>query len=154
MSSISEFIEVKEVNPENQVREMLNQLIAVQEQIVAKASYYDAAIAALQTARTEAIGSELPTLESKLTKSIKSVAVSIGYTIKGTEFTEEGIGKQAVWSKGRTSWDTTALVSLIPEIQDEELKQKFSDCQKTGEPSISIRVVKKAEKVEEAGNLF
>ncbi len=62
MTPVNEFIEIKEVAPEDQVTEWLNQLVAVREQIAAVTGYYDAAIAILQDARTKAIGTELPAL--------------------------------------------------------------------------------------------
>ena len=133
-----------------QVEKWLNELAAVREQMASVAENYDKAIAELQAQKAEAIGDELPAVERELTKFIKAETAFIGSTVKGNGFN----GFQAVWSKGRTSWDTTELVSLIPEVKDEELKQRFSACQKTGEPSVSIRVVKVAKKVEEAGSLF
>jgi len=136
------------------VKRMLNELVAVREQIAVRVEYYDKAIANLQEQRALALGAELPALESGLVKNIKAMAISIKHTVKGTQYNKAGLGQQAVWSKGRTSWDTKGLVGLIPEVQDEELRQKFSDCQKTGKPSVSIRIVKKAEKVEEVGSLF
>jgi len=150
MSSISEFIEIKEIDPtENvtQVKKWLDELAAVKEQIAARAQSFDCVIAKLQEEKAEAIGDELPAAERELTKYIKAETALVTHSIKGT-------GLQAEWSKGRTSWDTKGLVKLIPEVLDEELKQKFADCQKTGKPSVSIRVVKQAEKVEEAKSLF
>lgn len=136
-------------NQENitQVEKWLDELATVREQIASVTKQYDIAIAKLQDERTEAIGDELPAVERELIKYIKAETAFVKHTVKGEGF-------QAVWSKGRTSWDTKGLVKLIPEIEDEELKQKFADCQKTGKPSVSIRVVKKAEKVEDMGSLF
>jgi len=147
MSSINEFIEVKEVTHEELVIQRLNELVTVRERMVAIAEQFDVAIAKLQEEKAEAIGTELPAVEKNLVKFIKAETAFVAHTIKGERF-------QAIWSKGRTSWDTKGLVSLIPEIKDEELRQKFAGCQKTGKPSVSIRVVKRAEKVEEAGSLF
>jgi len=136
-------------NQENvtQVKKWLDELAAAKEQIATISEHFDAAIAKLQEQKAQAIGDELPSIEQELTKYIKIETAYVAHSIKGD-------GLQAVWSNGRTSWDTTALVSLIPEIQDENLKHLFSKCQKTGDPSVSIRVVKKAEKVEEVGSLF
>jgi len=151
---ISEFIEVKELDLTNnviQIEKWLDELVTVKEQMARIAEPYDVAIAQLQKQKAQAIGNELPTAEQELTKYIKAETTYVAHSIKGA-------GLQAVWSKGRTSWDTTALVSLIPEIQDENLKHLFSKCQKTGDPSVSIRIVKKTvkktEMIEETGNLF
>jgi len=119
----------------------------VREQIATKARSFDCAIKRLQEEKTEAIGNELPAVERELIKYIKAETAFVAHTVKGEGF-------QAVWNKGRTSWNTKDLVSLIPEIEDEALRQRFGDCQKTGKPSVSIRVVKKAKVEEEVGSLF
>ena len=147
MTPISEFIEIKEVTHEELVEKQLNELATVREQIASVAASFDIAIAELQAAKAEAIGDELPAVEKELIKFIKTEIAFVAHTVRGEGF-------QAVWSKGRTSWDTKGLVKLIPTIQDEELRQRFEACQKTGKPSVSIRVVKKAEVVEEMGSLF
>lgn len=136
-------------NQENvtQVENWLDELATIRGQIASMAEPYDTAIAQLQVERAEAVGNELPTVERELIKYIKAETAFVAHTVRGEGF-------QAVWSKGRTSWDTKGLVKLIPEIEDEELQQRFSGCQKTGKPSVSIRVVKKAKVVEEAGSLF
>lgn len=138
-----------DVNQDNvdQVEKWLNELSAVREQITSVAEPYDVAIAKLQAEKTEAIGDKLPAVERELIKFIKAETAFVAHTVKGDGF-------QAVWSKGRTSWDTKGLVSLIPEVEDEELQQKFASCQKTGRPSVSIRVVKKAKEAKEVGSLF
>jgi len=66
---------------------------------------------------------------SKLTKMINEAVLEGGESIKGEKL-------QAVFSNGRTTWDSKALVGYAvahPEI--EKLK-------KTGKPSVSIREIK------------
>lgn len=63
-----------------------------------------------------------------LTAKIKAAVLEYGATVKGQY-------RQAVWSKGRTSWDTKALdvyATIHPEI---------TEWRKVGEPSVSIREV-------------
>jgi len=147
MASVSELIETKEAIHEELITQQLNELVTVREQMAARSERFDIAIAKLQEQKAEAIGTELPAVEKNLVKSIKTETAFVKHTVKGEGF-------QAVWNKGRTSWNTKGLVSLIPEIQDEELKQKFASCQRVGKPSVSIRIVKKAEVIEEIESLF
>ena len=64
----------------------------------------------------------------ELSEAIKDEVIGVGTTVKGTNL-------QAVYSKGRTSWDTKGLGGYAvanPEIN------RFK---KVGEPSVSIRKV-------------
>jgi hypothetical protein len=66
---------------------------------------------------------------NKLTTEVKDDVIKAGATIKGTFL-------QAVWTKGRVSWDTKALDGYAaghPEI---------AQFRKEGEPSVSIRGVR------------
>ena len=65
---------------------------------------------------------------SKLRELIKQDVLEHGETVKGEHL-------QAVWNKGRTSWDTKALKGYAvvhPEI---------NELRKTGDPSVTIRKV-------------
>lgn len=70
--------------------------------------------------------------EAELTSQIREVVIKAGGSVKGRFL-------QAVYNKGRTTWDTKALEGYAvahPEI--EKLK-------KIGEPSVSIREIKERE---------
>jgi hypothetical protein len=129
---------------EVQVTELLNQLLAVQEQVAARAEPYDKKVQELQLAKAAAIGEELPKQESEITKAIKALAVTIGHTVRGD-------GLQAVWSKGRESWDTSKLEGYIAGIPDRELQQALLGFKKVGNPSVSIRIAKQQG---DTGDLF
>jgi len=137
-----------------QVHDWLCQLVIAQEQIALRSKSYDEAIATLQVEKKEAIGAELIGLECELIKSIKAVGIFVNQTVKGTWFTDDGVGNQAVWSKGRTSWDNEKLVSYIPEIKEEELRKKFEACKKIGNPSVSIRMSKREDEEPTLESLF
>jgi hypothetical protein len=66
---------------------------------------------------------------AKLTAEVKAEVVALGGTVKGARL-------QAVYAKGRVSWDTSKLdiyAKAYPEI---------AELRKEGEPSVSIRAVK------------
>lgn len=65
-----------------------------------------------------------------LTQEIKEAVLKIGNTVPGSFL-------QAVWNKGRTSWDTKALVGYA--VSHPEL----NGLKKVGNPSVSIRKVAK-----------
>lgn len=71
--------------------------------------------------------------EASLTEEIKVVVVKSGESIKGQKL-------QAIFAKGRTTWDTRALEGYA--IGHPELNA----LKKVGEPSVSIREVKETEK--------
>lgn len=66
---------------------------------------------------------------NSLTEKVKDAVINEGATIKGAYL-------QAVYSKGRVSWDTKGLDGYI--VAHPELEQ----FRKTGDPSVSIRAVK------------
>jgi hypothetical protein len=71
--------------------------------------------------------------EVDLTEEIKVVVVKSGESVKGQKL-------QAIFAKGRTTWDTRALEGYAvghPEI---------NALKKVGDPSVSIREVKETEK--------
>ena len=65
----------------------------------------------------------------QLRNEIRQGVLELGSTVKG-EF------KMAVWNKPRTSWDTKALNGYAA------AHPSLNDLRKTGEPSVTIRVVK------------
>jgi hypothetical protein len=65
----------------------------------------------------------------ELTKQIKDDILVYQTTVKGTYL-------QAVWSKGRTTWDTKELEKLTYQYPS------VLRCMKTGEPSVAIKAVK------------
>lgn len=65
---------------------------------------------------------------ARLTEEVKAAVIAAGESVKGERL-------QAVWVKGRTSWDTKAIEGYSaahPEIE------RFK---KVGEPSVTIRTV-------------
>ena len=74
--------------------------------------------------RTETVNGNIVEIEA----NIKAEVVGYGKTIKGQRL-------MAVWSKGRTSWDTKAL-----EVYGAAHPEILTFC-KVGEPSVSIRKV-------------
>ena len=64
-----------------------------------------------------------------LIEDIKEAVLEHGETVKGEHF-------QAVWSKGRTSWETEKLLGLATKYKE------ILEMKKTGKPSISIKKVK------------
>ena len=63
---------------------------------------------------------------TSLTANIKQAVIERGETVKGSNL-------MAVWSKGRTSWDTKKLEGLMMVIP------AVAEARKEGEPSVSIR---------------
>jgi hypothetical protein len=82
-----------------------------------------AAIEAEFAGRDEVVEEKIMTL----TAEIKADVLKLGKTVPGDYL-------QAVWLKGRTSWDDPALEGYFAEKP--ELLQQFK---KTGKPSVSIR---------------
>ena len=80
-------------------------------------------------ANHEAEKAEIEEMVATLEKKAKELVVAHGSTVKG-QFA------QAVYQKGRVSWDDKGLSSLMEEVP---LLRHF---RKEGEPSVSIRVVK------------
>ncbi len=72
--------------------------------------------------RVEVVNEKIATLE----KEIKAEVLEHGATIKGTHL-------QAVWNKGRVSWNTKALDGYM--VAHPELES----LRKQGKPSVSIR---------------
>lgn len=72
--------------------------------------------------KAEAVDANLAALEAE----IKAEVLAHGESVKG-----EGI--QAVWSKGRMTWDSKGLSTFA------ESHPEILEFQKTGEPSVSIR---------------
>ena len=72
--------------------------------------------------RTEVVNEKIATLE----KEIKVDVLEHGTTIKGTHL-------QAVWNKGRVSWNTKALDGYL--VAHPELES----LRKQGKPSVTIR---------------
>lgn len=64
-----------------------------------------------------------------LTDEVKADVISGGATIKGDRL-------QAVWSKGRVSWDSKMLDGMS------KLLPQLNEARSEGEPSVSIRAVK------------
>lgn len=74
--------------------------------------------------KQEAISEKIATLEAE----VKTAVLTEGATVKGGAL-------QAVFTKGRTTWDSKKLdgmASLIPQL---------ADARKVGEPTVSIRKV-------------
>jgi hypothetical protein len=70
----------------------------------------------------EAVEANIATLEEE----IKTDVLAHGESVRGERF-------QAVWSKGRMTWDSKGLTSYA------ESHPEVLEFQKTGEPSVSIR---------------
>lgn len=79
-------------------------------------------IDAEMAAKAEAVESNIASLEAE----IKGDVLAHGESVKG-----EGV--QAVWSKGRMTWDSKGLASYS------ETHPEILEFQKTGEPSVSLR---------------
>ncbi|HSR48346.1 MAG TPA: hypothetical protein VLL77_10235 [Anaerolineales bacterium] len=73
-------------------------------------------------AKAEAVEANIAGLEAE----IKADVLAHGESVKG-----EGV--QAVWSKGRMTWDSKGLASYS------ESHPEILEFQKTGEPSVSLR---------------
>ena len=65
----------------------------------------------------------------ELEAEVKAAVIAGGETVKGRIL-------QAVYSKGRSTWDTTALINYA------KADPKLLRFQKVGEPSVSFRAVK------------
>jgi hypothetical protein len=74
--------------------------------------------------KAEAAGANIESLEA----SIKSETLALGESVRGASF-------QAVWNKGRTSWDAKGLASYS------ESDPAILQFRKEGEPSVTIRRV-------------
>lgn len=99
---------------------------AARDAVLAKVQAELDAIGAEFNPRLTEAGSKIGLIEAE----IKLAVSELGKSIKGTRL-------QAVYSKGRTSWDTdklTGYAAAHPEV--------LEFC-KTGEPSVSLREVKK-----------
>ncbi len=72
--------------------------------------------------KSEAVDGNIETLEAE----IKADVLAHGESVKGERF-------QAVWSKGRQTWDSKGLTSYA------EAHPEVLEFQKTGDPSVSIR---------------
>lgn len=72
--------------------------------------------------KAEAVDANLAALEAE----IKAEVLAHGESVKGQ-------GIQAVWSKGRMTWDSKGLSTFA------ESHPEILEFQKTGEPSVSIR---------------
>lgn len=86
------------------------------------------ALVTLEEDRTHAT-EELKNIIAALEGEIKSDVLKVGKTIKGSKL-------QAVWSKGRTTWDGKKLAGM------EALIPGLAAAKTVGDPSVSIRVVK------------
>jgi len=81
--------------------------------------------------KIEAYDSDIQSLSAQadaIEREVRSAALALGGSVKGHRL-------QAVWAKGRISWDAKGLegvAAVIPEIRQ---------FRKEGEPSVSIRVV-------------
>lgn len=80
-------------------------------------------------ANHEAEKEQIEEMVAMLEKKTKELVVAHGSTVKGRF-------AQAVYTKGRVSWDDKGLSSLMEEVP---VLRHF---RKEGEPSVSIRVVK------------
>ena len=112
---------IKRLDALAQARRTEDELAAKRTEIIASHPEIKALDAALRE-----IGDET----AALTQEIKEAVLRIGNTVPGSFL-------QAVWNKGRTSWDSKALVGYAvshPEI---------NDLKKVGNPSITIRKVAK-----------
>ena len=74
--------------------------------------------------KQEVINSEITEIET----AVKSAVLEAGETAKGGAL-------QAVWSKGRASWDTKSLDGYL------KAHPELEEFRKQGEPSVSIRKV-------------
>jgi hypothetical protein len=74
------------------------------------------------SAKAEAVEANIAGLEAE----VKADVLAHGESVKG-----EGV--QAVWSKGRMTWDSKGLASYS------ESHPEILEFQKTGEPSVSLR---------------
>ncbi len=96
----------------------------------AKQMFIDAVLSSVHH-KLEAYDDDISVLSSyasELEQDVRNAALSLGGSIKGNKM-------QAVWAKGRVSWDSKGLEGVavvMPEIL------KF---RKVGEPSVSIRPV-------------
>ena len=77
--------------------------------------------------KQEAISAEISEIEA----AVKASVLSSGETAKGGAL-------QAVWSKGRVSWDTKSLDGYL------KAHPELEEFRKQGEPSVSIRKVGQA----------
>ena len=82
--------------------------------------------------------------DAALVASIKTLTLGVGHTVRAD-------GLQAVWNKGRTSWDTKGFEAQIDKIADPELQSTLLGLKKEGNPSVSIRVAKAQTEI---GDLF
>ena len=137
---------------ESDVVNLLNNLVKVRNAIAVRTAPIDEQIKILEVQRKEVVG-ELATQETNLEKSAKSLVVAIGHTVKSSEYVNNE-GLQAVWGKGRTSWDTDKLEGYIAGIQDKELQIALYGFKKVGSPSVSIRVAKQEVETKGTEDLF
>ena len=73
--------------------------------------------------------SALDTEEAALTEAIKAAVADFGKTVKGARL-------QAIWQKGRVSWNTDALDGFALD------RPELFAFRNEGKPSVSLRVVK------------
>ncbi len=89
----------------------------------------------IKSALAEVDAEEATTLDSvaegiaRLTEEVKQEVLTIGASVKGDHL-------QAVWNKGRVSWDTKSLDGYA------KAHPELLDLRKEGSPSVSIRNVK------------
>jgi hypothetical protein len=118
---------------------MLNELSELQAQVDLLAIDKQGAVDAVLTPEIKAaladieaeftgIGAEATRQIDYLTQSIKASVLALGETVKGA-------GIQAVYTKGRESWDSKGLAGYAVAHPEIEVFRKI------GEPSISIRRV-------------
>ena len=117
----------------------LNRLADLQSQAdVIRLSYQemrDSVLSPEQVQTLEDINAEEQTALEALEAGITQLTADVKQTVLFKGETAKGDHLQAVWMKGRTSWDTKALKGYAvshPEI---------TVLQKTGKPSVSIRKV-------------
>ena len=121
------------------IQEMLDQLAELQAQLevirLSKHAAIDTVITPEIKARLDEIDAEFdPQNDSievaidALTTNIKAEVITTGASVKGTHL-------QAVYTKGRVSWDTKIIEGLAVVFPDLEKARKI------GDPSVSIRKV-------------
>lgn len=112
---------------EEKVQQLLDDLAEAREKEAALLNLYAQIVADHpELQKIQSFVNEQNDVIAKLTDKIKTAVLKHGQTIKGNRL-------QAVWNKGRTSWDTKGLIGFA--AAHPEMKEFRSE----GDPTVSIR---------------
>ena len=121
------------------IQEMLDQLAELQAQLevirLSKHAAIDTVITPEIKARLDEIDAEFDPQNDSIEVAIDALTTNIKAEVIATGASVKGAHLQAVYTKGRVSWDTKMLDGLAIVFP------KLEEARKIGDPSVSIRKV-------------